>query len=119
LDLFVVNCYSKLYFFKHFISIYNRGFSLSHFHLRLQCTLVIFIPSNILSTHLCPLKTIYTNFAILFSYMHIKYMDHIHSPSPFPFILLSPNNVHSLIGPVLHSSFSFLSVYSSFKGVSP
>jgi hypothetical protein len=67
-------------------------FSLWYFHTSIQCNLTKFTPFITLSYPL-PLSLKYL--IIQFSYMCMKYFDHIHSPLPSPFALPPPTASHS------------------------
>jgi hypothetical protein len=51
-------------------------------------------------------KTILTDFTILFSYMYVKYFNHIH-----PFFAFSFETPHSCSVPILNICSSFFKVY--------
>jgi hypothetical protein len=84
----------------------------------LQVTFIRFTPSIILPHSPSSLRTISTDFSIVFSYTYTNYTNHIHPPSPS---LFKHCSTHPWMRPVFpsHPPF-FFSVYIDYsKGVLP
>jgi hypothetical protein len=87
---------TKLIFFSFVLACYlYKGLSLGYFHPCIQHTLVKFSPSLLsLYSPFFLLKTVSTEFLVLFSSVGTKYFNHIHPSFTLSFCLLAPSGIH-------------------------